>query len=163
MADPKGVRLASARALSVIALSFACGACGSEDPKDGGDPPNLVPATCDGEGVRDAAGSEGTIESGSVTILDTTPTLANAGDNQWHVLVEDAEEAPVAGADVALTAFMPVHGHASPKVAVSIDEGDGSYLLDPVTLSMPGVWLVDVQVTSEAASGRATFSICVGP
>jgi len=79
------------------------------------------------------------------------------------VRVTGASGEPVAGASVALTAFMPVHGHASPKVALSADEGDGSYLLAPVALPMPGVWLVDVTVASDAADGRATFSICVGP
>jgi hypothetical protein len=163
MADGKSVRLATARALFVLGSLLACAGCGDGDPTVTDERPNLVPTTCDGQGVRDAAGSEGALERGRVTILDTVPPLANAGDNQWHVRVEDADDAPVAGAGVALTAFMPVHGHASPKVAVSTDEGDGAYLLEPVTLSMPGVWFVDVTVTSDAAAGRATFSICVGP
>jgi hypothetical protein len=161
MADPKGVR--SVRASSVLAVAFACGACADGEPSQVAPPPNRVPVTCDGEGVRDAAGSEGSLDHGTVTILDTVPALASAGDNRWHVRITDTTGEPVAGASVALTAFMPVHGHASPKVALSEDEGDGSYLLAPVALSMPGVWLVDVMVESDAADGRATFSICVGP
>lgn len=122
-----------------------------------------MPATCDGEGTRNAAGSMAPLGRGSVTVLDTTPELANAGDNDWHVLVQDPLGEPVIGAYLSLTAFMPVHGHASPKVALSVDDGDGSYRLSPVTLSMPGVWLVDLTVTSDPAAGRATFEICVGP
>jgi hypothetical protein len=161
MADPKGVR--SARASLVLAATFACTACADGEPSQVGPPPNRVPTTCDGEGVRDAAGREGSLGHGTVTIIDTVPPLASAGDNRWHVRVDDTSGEPVAGASVALTAFMPVHGHASPKVALSVDEGGGSYLLAPVALPMPGVWLVDVTVASDAADGRATFSICVGP
>jgi hypothetical protein len=164
MTDGKEVRLLAARAPLSVAALLACSACADRDPNVVvAGRPSFLPTTCDGEGVRDAAGSEGALDRGRVTILDTDPALANAGDNRWHVLVEDARDAPIVGALVSLTAFMPIHGHASPKVALSTDEGDGSYRLSPVTLSMPGVWLVDVTVSSGTAAGRATFSICVGP
>jgi hypothetical protein len=164
MADGKWVRHRPARAPFALFALFVGTACADRAPNVVVDVrPTLVPARCDGVGVRRAAGSWATLGRGSVTVLDTTPELAGAGDNRWRVLVRDPREEPVSGAFLSLTAFMPVHGHASPKVALSLDEGDGAYLLSPVALSMPGVWLVDLTVTSDPAAGRATFYICVGP
>jgi hypothetical protein len=98
---------------------------------------------------------------GSVTVVESAPALASVGDNRWTLLLDDDHGHPVAGASLSALAFMPVHGHASVKVPLSTDLGDGEYRLEPLSFSMPGSWTVDVSVLGEHASGDATFTLCV--
>lgn len=160
MTDVKTVRTRTVRRLWALGALLACG-CGDGDDAGVTKQPDAVPAACDARGVRRVAGSEGVLVRGKLSVLATIPELASVGDNEWQVRVEAPNGEPVAGALVSLTAFMPAHGHGSPKVALTSDEGDGAYRIAPVALSMPGSWVVDVTVTSDPATGSTSFDVCV--
>jgi hypothetical protein len=61
---------------------------------------------------------------------------------------------------VGATAFMPVHGHATPAPP-TIAEQDGGYRISDFIFSMPGLWNVTFDVTLDTKSDKVEFSLDV--
>ena len=61
---------------------------------------------------------------------------------------------------VSATAFMPVHGHATPA-APKISEQDGGYLISNFIFSMPGLWNITLDVAVDAKADKVAFSLDV--
>jgi hypothetical protein len=59
---------------------------------------------------------------------------------------------------VGATAFMPVHGHATPA-APKISEQDGGYRISDFIFSMPGLWNVTLDVAVDAKADKVAFSL----
>lgn len=65
------------------------------------------------------------------------------------VLNEDAEgSAPLEGARVTLSPWMPAHGHGTEDVEV-FEEEPGVYVTEDVWFNMPGIWDLRVRVEAE--------------
>lgn len=72
------------------------------------------------------------------------------------VLNEDAEgSAPLEGAQVMLSPWMPAHGHGSPDVEAH-EEEPGVYVAEDVWLNMPGIWDLRVHVDAETQGDLIT-------
>jgi nitrogen fixation protein FixH len=122
------MRLASLLTLLLSLPLFACG-----DPAADADPGTLA--------VR--AHSE-----------SAAPAL---GENVLLVEVDDASGAPLSGATVTVSSWMPAHGHGSPDEAVVTETSPGHYRAAPVTLHMPGSWEITVRAESGAEFGERTL------
>jgi hypothetical protein len=70
-----------------------------------------------------------------------------------------ADGAPVEGAVVAVSAFMPDHGHGTNLDPVTEELGGGRYRADGVLLHMPGYWELHVDVIRGGLASRATFEL----
>ncbi len=93
-----------------------------------------------------------------LTVLGAEPATPARGNNRWQVLLEDGSGAPLSAAAVAVEAFMPDHGHASPsQVSVTPGATAGSYALSPLYFFMPGVW----RVTVTAGAERFVLFLCI--
>ena len=63
------------------------------------------------------------------------------GENHFHVLLRDAaNHAPFDAQSLSVEPLMGSMGHPSPIEPDVIDRGAGSYDVDGVVFSMPGVW-----------------------
>lgn len=96
-------------------------------------------------------------------LVGADPAPPARGDNSWVLGVETTASpaAPVTGAPMTVTPFMPDHEHGSGKtVTITPMTNAGEYKLEPVNLWMPGLWEVTVQVTG-AQSDRAVFRFCL--
>jgi hypothetical protein len=83
------------------------------------------------------------------------------GDNDWGVRITDTASAPVTGATLTVTPFMPAHQHGSPINVVVTEQADGTYDLNPVNLWMPGVWETTIKTVATSATDTVVFSFCV--
>lgn len=100
-------------------------------------------------------------------LMSATPAPPARGDNAWVVQINSMASgvvgAPVDGAMLQVTPFMPAHQHGSP-IMVQITPGTttGEYNLSPVNLWMPGVWETTIRATSSAAvSDSAVYKFCI--
>ena len=122
---------------------------------------------CDAETRKDAFAvglhKHGVAESLDFAVVSTTPAPPARGDNTWVVQVNAiASAAPVAGATVTATPFMPDHSHGTPiKVNVVATPTAGQYQLSPINLWMPGYWEITIHAAQGAADDSAVFKLCL--
>jgi hypothetical protein len=122
---------------------------------------------CEGRGEAYFAGIAKTSEDAELVITLTSAEPAppaNSYANKWTLGVTDAVAAePVPGVFMVAAPYMVDHGHGAPN-AIATEIGDGSYLVDPLSLKMNGLW--DITIKATPAGGeetRAVFSFCVEP
>src|SRR6187402_3027435 len=120
--------------LSVLPLAGAC----ADDHGSGGDddPVNCAMESADTFTVGLA--KQGTVFD--VKLMSATPAPPNRGDNEWLIHIDThAGAAPVTGATIEVTPFMPKHQHGTPVDAI-IDAmpSAGDYKLQKANLWMPG-------------------------
>lgn len=82
-----------------------------------------------------------------------SPTL---GHNEIRVQLSGADGSPLEEALVASDVWCPEHGHGSSDTPMCSEHGQGSYLVNNVVFTMPGVWDVHVYVSSEAGYDELT-------
>ena len=76
--------------------------------------------------------------------------------------LKDPSGAPIEGATLNVTPFMPEHQHGSPlRVQVSAAGQPGQYTLSPVNLWMPGVWETTIRATSGTTTDSAVYRFCI--
>ncbi|HUS30383.1 MAG TPA: FixH family protein [Kofleriaceae bacterium] len=108
-------------------------------------------------------GTGGTLD---FKLMSATPSPPARGDNNWVVQINSMASgvvgAPVDGAMLQVTPFMPAHQHGSP-IAVTIAPGTnaGEYNLTPVNLWMPGVWETTIRATSGSTTDSAVYKFCI--
>ena len=99
-------------------------------------------------------------------LMSATPAPPARGDNTWVVQINTMASgvvgAPIDGAMLQVTPFMPAHQHGSP-IMVQITPGTtaGEYNLSPVNLWMPGVWETTIRATSSSTTDSAVYRFCI--
>jgi len=153
--------------LTVIALgfSFVATACMSNGSTPGDDASvNCADVTADEFVVGlERVGTAGALD---FTIMSGDPAPPIRGDNTWVVQVSSMSGgvvgAPVSGAEISVTPFMPAHQHGAGKtVKVEPMPDAGQYKLSPVNLWMPGVWETTIDATSASGTDTVVFSFCI--
>jgi len=96
----------------------------------------------------------------TVSITSANPVPPNEGDNEWMLMVTDANGAPAAGCTCVVEAFMPDHEHGATNAPTcteskTVNGGYEAYL----DLMMPGMWQLTVTVTcgDDETSGEYWF------
>lgn len=80
--------------------------------------------------------------------------------HQWRVQVLDAEGNPVESARILIDGGMPEHGHGLPTEPEMTDNlGNGVYEIGGMRFSMPGWWVVELQVLTMDQRDTATFNL----
>jgi hypothetical protein len=149
----------------VLAMLLVASACSSEDGH-GADHQAVTSPGSDCGGLADAyrSGISKTSDGGiTVAIATADPTPPKMGDNSWTIEISDASGAPIVGANVTLSGWMPEHGHGLNTIPVATELGAGRYRLEPINLFMPSVWEVTIEVTQPGAQTAESvlFKICV--
>jgi len=101
----------------------------------------------------------------TVTFVDAMPAPPTRGDNTWRVRVADAGGAAMSEMIMDAAPFMPDHMHGTSIVAhVSPGETAGEYVIAPVSLFMPGLWEVTLElVAPDGTQDEVVFGFCVDP
>ena len=146
---------------AVIALSVLLAACAGDDHHD--DPAiNCAEETRDDEFVvgLQKAGQSGKL---TFTLLEAMPAPPARGDNTWVLqLTSQGAAAPVTGAAMIATPFMPDHNHGTPiQVVIEPMPTAGQYKLSPVNLWMPGLWRTTIEAQSGNDTDKAVFAFCI--
>lgn len=101
------------------------------------------------------------------TLMSSDPAPPSRGDNTWMLQLTTmaSPAAPVTGAKVTVTPFMPDHDHPSGKaVVVTPDTAPGTYKLEPVNLGMPGLWETTIQMRDMGTNvpvDKVVFRFCL--
>jgi YtkA-like len=152
---------------SAVTLLAALGlpGCGAPDSSpDEASQHDVDASTCaaDPRASTYAAGMTKQSQDGKFTLQlqKSDPTPPAKGDNAWDVRLVDAMGAPVDGATIDVTTFMPDHGHGTSidVVVTPASSGGGEYSISPVNLWMPGLW----QVTLRTEAGGVTDDVVLG-
>ena len=107
----------------------------------------------------DSDGADATEQVAGALSVEATidPAGPAVGKSTLHIEISDADGQPVEGATLTVEPQMSMHGHGSPDVPVVTDLGGGNYDAFPVTLTMPGMWEVTVDVSMGDEQGTRVF------
>lgn len=154
-------------------MTTACSSGATATPPDAGPAVTVGEAgseagliTCENDPRADAFAlpltKPGKLGTYKFVLVTGDPGPPARGTNTWSLRITDGSGAPVSGASVKVTPFMPDHGHGSSIRATVTPDGD-AYKVTPLYFFMPGLW----QVTFEAGVGdaapadSAVFAFCV--
>ena len=80
---------------------------------------------------------------------------------RWTVSIADPSGAPVTGAVLQVSSYMPDHGHYAPT-AVAIEQGGGVYRIDDLILPMPGLYAITLALSlSSGEKESVALSLCM--
>ena len=107
---------------------------------------------------------KGLTRGGRFTVLwrplgDAVPKNEHFELEVWLYRSENGGFEPLPGARLAVSGWMPDHGHGMIRKPRASDRGDGSYLVKGMLLQMGGHWQVFFDVLVDNQSERAQFDL----
>lgn len=153
--------------LSLASLTLgAAGACGSSATMTP-DADEALACINSGRGDTYVVGLEHAGKAGQLDfkLMSADPAPPGFNNNTWVVQVNAMASgvvgAPVTGATLTVTPFMPDHQHGT-QIRAKIDElTGGQYKLSPINLWMPGYWEVTIDVQTAAAHDSVIYKFCI--
>jgi hypothetical protein len=137
-------------------------ACGTDSGDDGMEVDCTMVTGADTFTVGlEKMGQGGTLD---FKLLSATPSPPARGDNSWVVQINQTASgaAPLEGAQLQVTPFMPAHQHGSPiMVQITPMPDAGQYKLEPVNLWMPGVWETTIRASAGSSTDSAVYKFCI--
>lgn len=147
---------------SSLAAIAALVAAGCSDGSESGGSGGQGGSSCTGDTFSAGLQKSGKAGKLTVTLESADPAPPQKGDNRWTIRVTDPAGAPISDASVAVTPFMPEHGHGTSVQAVVTPKGDGRYELFPVNFLMPGKWEITLDVGLPGGQGDSVvYAFCV--
>ncbi|HTR54557.1 MAG TPA: FixH family protein [Kofleriaceae bacterium] len=138
-------------------------ACGRSQPS--ADPHDPCAAEARADHFVDGLRKRGAAGALDFALVSSEPAPPARGDNTWIVqldAISSGAAGPVDGATIAVTPFMPDHGHgATVKVNVTALPTAGQYRLAPINLWMPGYWETTIRASHGSTSDSAVFKFCI--
>ncbi len=98
-----------------------------------------------------------------IRITSAVPAPPQRGDNTFNLEVFDGAGAPISGASIDVTPFMPDHRHGT-SIAPVIAPGaaPGSYTVSMINLWMPGLWEITIEATPAGGmADEVVFRFCI--
>ncbi len=145
---------------SVFVLAAACGGSSTNS----GVPDAGYDCTTETRAETFVAGMTKVGSQNEVTfkLMSSTPAPPARGDNTWEIDLVDQGGAPITGAAMVVTPFMPDHNHGTSIKAVVTEPTPGHYTIAPVNLWMPGFWQITVKATPTGGVADAVvFNFCI--
>ncbi len=147
--------------LTLLAIAPLTGAClgGGSSSDDTEEPVNCATETAD----QYTVGLEKMGAVLDVKMMSALPAPPARGDNEWIIHIETLSgAAPVTGATIDVTPFMPKHQHGTPvDVQIQAMPSAGEYKLSPVNLWMPGVWETTIEMSSSSGTDSVVYKFCI--
>jgi hypothetical protein len=163
------MRISIVRGASKTVLMLGIAACGTDEGDDGEDPVDCALVT----GVDifvvglDHPGDKQIYDFKLMSATPAPPARSSEGNfNTWVVQVNSMNAgvvgAPVDGATLKVTPFMPKHMHGSGVPVEIMPLADpGQYQLSQINLWMQGVWEVTVRATVDTTTDATVFKFCI--
>jgi hypothetical protein len=152
---------------SVAGATSGCGG-GSMAPPDADEALACMTA---GRGDIYVAGLEHPGQSGRLDFklvsADPAPPARNL--NSWVLQINSMASgvvgAPVTGATMAVTPFMPDHQHGAGAFTVQIQPmpDAGQYKLTQINTWMPGYWEITIDATAGGVQDTVVYKFCIQP
>jgi len=78
----------------------------------------------------------------------------------WTLTLKTADGQPVTDAVISVDGDMPEHGHGLPtRPEVTLDLGQGEYLVEGLKFSMPGWWIMEFDIKTQEGEDSVTFNL----
>jgi hypothetical protein len=149
----------------LLLLGIAASGCSSNMMSDDDTPVNCATETRAEPFVAgtDMIGAGGAL---AVKVISATPATPQRNDNSWVVELDSMSNnvvgAPLAGADIEVSPYMPDHQHGNGiPVTVTASATAGQYTFDPLFLGMPGYWEITVSASVGSVSDMVVYKVCV--
>lgn len=157
-----------APALISAALSVV-GAAGCHNGSTGPDADEAVACMTSGRGDTYAVGLQHTGMNALYIfkMMSATPAPPGRNLNTWVIQITwEATGAPVTGASLIVSPFMPDHQHGPGDVTPQVMEltTPGQYQISDINTWMPGYWEITIDATgpvSAPAEDNAVFKFCI--
>jgi protein SCO1/2 len=94
--------------------------------------------------------------------METDDRELTVGVNSFNLSVRDSAGRELSGAELAVTPWMPEHGHGVWEKPAVTDRGGGNYRVDNVVLIMAGRWDLKINIKRGADEDLTVFSFSVG-
>jgi hypothetical protein len=150
---------------AVVAVLFsALAACGTDDGGDDEVDCSTVTGTDTFVVGLEKPGVGGNLD---FQLMSADPAPPARDDNTWTVQLNSMAAgvvgAPIDGATLTATPFMPSHQHGSPiRAQITPVPGQaGQYTISPVNMWMPGVWETTIKATSGDTTDTAVYRFCI--
>jgi len=159
------MRISIVRSPTKSALMIGLAACGADDaPADS----DIVDCATVTDVDTYVVGLEHPGKAGvyDFKLMSAEPAPPARPDNTWVLQVNQLNAgvvgAPVEGATLKVTPFMPKHGHGTVIIAEITPLADpGQYRASPVNMWMNGVWEVTVRATVGDQTDSAVYKFCI--
>jgi hypothetical protein len=152
------------RSIVLTVLTSTLAACGGHDHADDEVDCSMVTGTDTFVVGLEKPGNGGTLD---FQLMSADPAPPARDDNTWIVQINSMNAgvvgAPVDGASLTVTPFMPSHQHGSPiRTEITPVVGQaGQYTLSPVNMWMPGVWEVTIKGSTDTTTDTAVYRFCI--
>ena len=116
----------------------------------------LLVAGCSSDS-DDPASADKSVKSDNGIFTGTfspSPAEPIVGTNALDAVLSGGDMKPVLGATLAVTPWMPAHGHGSSVTPTVTVGGEGKYAIDQIVYGMPGEWELRVDVDAGELSDR---------
>ncbi|MDK2660799.1 FixH family protein [Cupriavidus consociatus] len=145
-------------AIAVVALSLQAGCSSHGDEGNGAPPPGLDLST-----TKTSTGGKYVVD----LRRPGQPTRVNKLES-WQIVVRTPAGAPVPGASIRFGGGMPQHDHGfptQPRVVPDPASGaaSGDYQLQGMKFSMPGWWVIRLDIDAPGGTDDITFNVVLPP
>lgn len=149
-----------------VLVCLALGACADDSHDPGDDEPVNCAEVTDDDDFAVGLSKVGSAGALGFTLMTADPAPPIRGDNTWVIQINQMSGgvagAPVDGADMTATPFMPQHQHPSGKTVVIEPTGTaGQYELTPINFWMPGVWETTLDAVTPSGDDAVVFRFCI--
>lgn len=151
--------------LSLIVPALAgLAACGGEAGPDANEG---LACVASGRGETYVVGLEHVGTSGALNfrLMSAMPAPPAFSKNTWIVQINAMSSgvvgAPVAGATITVTPFMPDHQHGTLRVNIEAMPEAGQYRLTPIDMWMAGLWEVTINAQAGAVRDTTVYRFCI--
>jgi hypothetical protein len=128
----------------------------------------LAIAACSGESTSSVVGFDGaplvvaSSSSGALRIsVRASPSPLVRGVCAFELSIDDAHGTPVDGLTLTVTPWMSGHGHGTSVTPNVTPQGAGKYLVENVSLYMPGTWTLRTTIAGAPLANEDTAEIAV--
>ena len=117
---------------------------------------------CVSDGLsEDYQGQYGVVSDNGAFVLDLIPKVSMnlVGLNRYEIILADEQGIAVEQAQITMIPWMPDHGHGTDREPVITPMGNGVYEVDDVVYTMPGLWHLNVEISTDSMTNNVRFEL----
>ena len=117
---------------------------------------------CVSDGLsEDYQGQYGVVSDNGAFVLDLIPKVSMnlVGLNRYEIILADEQGIAVEQAQITMIPWMPDHGHGTDREPVITPMGNGVYEVDDVVYTMPGLWHLNVEISTDSMTDNVRFEL----